>query len=92
MIKLKNYFEIGKKKLLQRNSAEVLSQDYSLRQLGAKSSLSSFLPVQVRVHIYKSIIIKKLSTGSNKNSTMYLRNIATPWTMNISLLVIALHL
>ena len=60
MIKLKNYFEIGKR-LLQKNSAEVLSQDYSLRQLGAKSSLSSFLPVQVRVHIYKSIIIINIS-------------------------------
>lgn len=56
MIKFKDYFEIGKQ-FIQRNSAEVLSQDYSLRQLGAKSSLSSFLPVQVRVHIYKPIII-----------------------------------
>ena len=60
MIKLKNYFEIGKR-LLQKNSAEVLSQDYSLRQLGAKSSLSSFLPVLVRVHIYKSTIYKTIS-------------------------------
>ena len=89
MIKLKNYFEIGKR-LLQKNSAEVLSQDYSLRQLGAKSSLSSFLPVQVRVHIYKS----NISTLVQKKFYYVLKKYrnTVPWTMNISLLVIAIHL